>query len=158
MKRLNKKNSVILFSTLIIVGILGLSSFLQKSPKLEKTYQKQVQIFNQIKMEIQPISITNGENISFHISYETFQNTEFLENDLKEITLLEDHLGNPYTPIKWESNQINEHKKTGILTFLTSSAIPKELTLYIYHPNETTYKWSLDNKNNIAQQKDDSIQ
>ena len=63
-------------------------------------------------MKIQPISITNGDTFSFHITYETFQNPDFLESDLKDITILEDHLGNPYSASSWEFTQENDYKKS----------------------------------------------
>ena len=109
----------------------------------------------ELKMKIQPLTIKNGTNFKFHISYESFQNPDFIEDDLKEITILEDHLGNPYSASTWEYTQEGNYKKTGILTFSASSVIPKELTLYIYHPNETQYKWTFENKVNLAQKKNE---
>ena len=106
---------------------------------------KQSQVENYIKLDIQPIISEKKNTISFKINIETFQNQKFMEEDLQEITLMEDDLGNPYQPINWIKETATDYSKTGELTFPFNKNI-QSIKLSFFDIEEIIFNWEIPDK------------
>lgn len=102
---------------------------------------------NALKIDV-GVTKVNEKEVTFHIAMESYQNTEPVQSDILDTTILmaDDH---PVKPKKWkEINQDDNHKE-GYLTFELDQR-PAIIKLSIFEMEERVFEWALTSTSNSA--------
>ena len=134
-----KKKQVLLFGILLGIGVIVFAVL--KFPNQTKTqpqvqqksnnsvlYQSQTDEKGSVVVEVTPLSLTPGNNVSFNVTFTT--HTGDLNYDVAVIAKLTDNKGNEYSPISWTGGK-GGHHISGTLTFSKLSSEVNSVTLKI---------------------------
>ena len=111
---------------LVVVGILGYavySSFQpdkssSKNPAGNPTQQESEMKSSEIDgvtVDAEPKTISSKQNTIISLIFTTHQGS--LDFDVDKVAILEDNLGNKYSPIKWEGSPKGGHHRNGDIIF-----------------------------------------
>lgn len=114
-------------------------------------YPQQSTIENQLKIDIQPLSLTASQPTTFHIHIESFQNTELSQINLIESSLMTHENKTPFRPTHWEPLSQDTHHQTGILTFPPLSRSTQKVSVTIFEYTDRTFNWTISTQNNHHQ-------
>lgn len=98
-------------------------------------------IENQLKIQVGVDKLTNSE-VVFHIIMESYQNTDAIDADPLETTILTIQNDIPFKPIHWAETSRDEYHREGYLTFSIAQK-PSRLRLSIFELEERTFEWDL---------------
>ncbi|NDC82935.1 hypothetical protein EB093_04640 [bacterium] len=97
-------------------------------------------IENALKIEVGVNKIDERE-VVFHVLMESFQNTDAVQSDILDTTILTVD-GRPYKPSKWKEKEQDDNHKEGYLTFKIDRR-PSTIKLSIFELEERVFEWSL---------------
>ncbi|MFC1752023.1 hypothetical protein ACFL96_01325 [Thermoproteota archaeon] len=139
-----KKVFLLLFAVLLAAGVvvLKLTSTSAVNSANKSYLEAQESVEDYLKISVQPQKITQGKEVVFFITMESYQNPDILENDITELFLLEDEEENPYTPLNWKEKESTAYTRSGLLYFKIDKPI-SSLKLMVFSPEERSFTWDL---------------
>ena len=98
-------------------------------------------VANALKIDVEVTKITNKE-IVFHVTMESYENTDAIASDPMETTILTLQNETPYKPVEWRNVRSTEYQREGYLTFEIKQK-PELIRLSIFELEERIFEWSL---------------
>lgn len=141
--KFSKSKLRIVFYSLLIISIVAVSAsyfYISRSEGLLTTKQNPLQTLTSNKNNVE-FSITPLSTSEFDISINT--HSVSLGFDLKEISKLEDNLGNLYKPVSWDGAPPGGHHRSGTLKFQQIDRNAKSIKLTITDSTAREFTWDV---------------
>lgn len=136
----------------IIILVLGFSLYrifqFQKTDAIQNQspLAEQVQIQDEMRIIITPISYLPKSSPQFKVQMECFQHPEQTRLDLHETALLQTNTGKPLLPKSWSISKQDEYSTTGIIEFPETTVDYSRIKLTIFANSEIVFEWGLPNR------------
>jgi len=100
-------------------------------------------IDNNIRYEVEPLSISSSQPMTFNITLESYQRGEDIQGDINDHILLYDDQDNAYEPILWDETYFSSYKRVGTVSFPPLEEGAKVVTLSLFFSGEVEFPFTL---------------
>ncbi|NBV41831.1 hypothetical protein EBR96_03580 [bacterium] len=98
-------------------------------------------VANALKIDVEVTKISN-EEIVFHVTMESYENSEAIAADPMETTILALQNETPYKPESWKNIRSTDYQREGYLTFKINQK-PEVIRLSIFELEERIFEWTV---------------